>query len=145
MQRFDSTLCQFNMKKSFASVLLFNVIIILILFGCHNSKESTQCLSYSNATITSVTGPDSGMVNQYLDFAVSFGMGGCDHFNGFQQTSNGDTTIIAVNIKHLGCVCPDYEVLVDSVYKFKAAVAGVYYIKFLQTENTYILDTLKIK
>ena len=123
-----------------------NLIFFLVLDACRKSKENTQCLSNYTAGVVSAIGQDSGAVNQTLDFHVRFIIGAaCDHFMGFQPLLKGDTTIISLNIKHLGCVCPALLAQVDTIYQFRPMEAGTYYLKFLQAGETYITDTVNIK
>lgn len=134
------------MTKINSSILTSFGFSILVLFGCNKTQGDKECLSYAKAPVTKVEGPQTGLVNQDINLTVSFScFNGCGQFGNFDQTSNGNTTTIQVNAKYEGCICTQDVPIRQSIYKFKATQAGTYYLKFFQTENTYLIDTIRVQ
>jgi hypothetical protein len=133
------------MTKTFFKLALCSVVSLFALSNCHKSSPDNQCTSYGSISVTSVSGPDSGFVNQPVDFNVVCGVCGCGHFDHFGQTVNGDTITVSANLKYVGCVCPQDCELLDTVFQFKAAQAGTYYIKFPKNGNGWQIDTLVVQ
>lgn len=133
------------MRNPFFNITLGCFLSILVLSNCHKTSQDNQCLSYATTPIMNVTGPTSGIVNQYIHFTVTFAVCGCGKFENFGQTSDGDTTTIFVNLKYTGCVCPDYCRILDTAYLFKASQPGTYYLKFSKAGDAYITDTIRIQ
>jgi hypothetical protein len=117
----------------------------IILFSCSKNNDN-KCLSYTNAPVTKVEGANSGLVNQQLSLKISFTcFNGCGQFGRIEQASNADTTTINIIAKSEGCVCTDVLLTKQTIYNFKATQAGIYYLKFWQTEKNYLIDTITIR
>ena len=122
------------------------VLSILLLAGCEKAASDTPCLSFSNAPVLNVDGPNTGLVNQVINLTVSFGCyNGCGNFGNFENTTKNDTTFIRVIAKYQGCFCQQYAPILQTIYKFKASQPGTYYIKFWQAENNFITQTLSVQ
>ena len=132
------------MKKIFSkSLVSFTTLVMLV--GCDKELNRDKCLSYTTAQITTVGGPDNVSVNQEIDLNVSyFFNNGCGKFDGVESAASGNTTIISLKAKYEGCVCTAIIQTGEVNYKFKAGQAGVYYLKFLQPNNTYFTDTITV-
>ena len=134
------------MTKGNFKILTCFVFSIIILLSCNKTQDNDQCLSYIKASIIKVEGPNKGTVNQEINFTVSFGCSnGCGQFGNFEQTSDNDTTTINVIAKYEGCNCTLDAPIRQTIYKFKATQTGTYYLKFWQTDKSYLLDSLIIQ
>ncbi|MBS1752883.1 MAG: hypothetical protein R2765_12490 [Ferruginibacter sp.] len=124
----------------------FFAFIIVCFLSCDKTPDDNKCLSYTQAPVTKVEGPNTGNVNQDINLIVSFGcFNGCGQFGKFEQTSDGDTTTINVIAKYEGCICTQDAPIRQTTYKFKATQPGIYFLKFLQTEKAYLTDTIQIQ
>jgi len=78
------------------------------LLSCVKSNDNTCSISYSNAPVTKVQGPNSGAVNQDLAFSVLFTcFNSCGGFGRIEENSNVDITTIKIIAKYEGCRCLD--------------------------------------
>ena len=85
------------------------------------------------------------LVNQETGLTVFYYLdNGCGKFEGLEATSNGNTTIVSLKAKYEGCICPEVLLSGQINYKFKAEQTGVYYLKFLQPNKTYLTDTITV-
>ena len=132
------------MKKS-SAIPLGAIIGLLSFASCAKEKQEMECVSYTTAQVTEVTGPNSVPVNQETGLTVFYYLtNGCGKFENMEAISGGNTTIISFKAKYEGCVCTDNLVTRQSVYEFKSGQPGVYYLKFLQPNNTYLTDTITV-
>jgi len=121
-------------------------LIIFILPGCYKTNNDDKCISYTIAPVTDVQGPATGSVNQEINLTVLFTcFNGCGQFGNFEQVTAGNTTTIQVVAKYEGCICTQDVPTRGSIYTFKASQTGTYYLKFLQSGNNYITDTITIQ
>jgi hypothetical protein len=122
------------------------VLLVAGLLSCDKPEENACGISYANAPVTRVQGPNSASVNQDLSLSVLFScFNSCGQFGRIEETSNADTTTIKVIAKYEGCICLQVFTSGQTIYKFRAARAGTYYLKFWQGENSYITDTVMIR
>ena len=130
------------MNKQF--IISAGLVISFISFpGC--KKQDDKCMSLTTAQVTKVTGPNTAFVNQEIDLTVLYYLSnGCGQFESLEATSNGNTIIISLKAKYQGCICTDVLLGGQANYKFKANQAGVYYLKFLQPNQTYFTDTITV-
>ena len=132
------------MKEHFA-VSLAAIIALLSFASCNKEKQENKCVSYSPAQVTKVAGLNDLSVNQETDLTVSYYLNnGCGKFENIEATTIGNTTIISFKAKYEGSFCTDIILSGQSIYKFKAGQAGVYYLKFLQPDKTYLIDTITV-
>lgn len=124
----------------------FLTFISVCLLSCDKTQDDNKCLSYTQAPVTKIEGPNTGNVNQDINLIVSFGcFNGCGQFGKFEQTSKDDTTTINVIAKYEGCICTQDAPIRQTTYKFKATKSGTYFLKFLQTEKAYLTYTIQIQ
>ncbi len=133
----------------------FTLIVLLAL--CTMSCKKDEVTAKNAVTepvqtiVTGVNGPVSGTINQELSFTLLWPNAGSRHFFDHVVTTalpftntqyiklytSADTAAVARSGRQL-----------SAVYKFKAATAGTYYLKFSKPSNdsTYsIIDTIVIK
>ena len=131
-------------KNSFNNIANLG-LLILLLYSC-TKKENDSCISYIPAPVTKVDGPNSGMVNQEIPFTVDyFCINGCGKFWDIKEDLNGSTASIKIITKYEGCVCTQALVPGQVLYNFKASQPGTYYLKFLQWDINYLMDTILIQ
>lgn len=125
-------------------IILAGVISILAFSNCDKNHEN-KCLSYTRAQVIEVVGPNMAPVNQETDLTVNYYLvNGCGQFESLESTSNGNTTIISLIAKYEGCICTAIILGGQTIYKFKATQTGIYYLKFLQPDKTYLTDTITV-
>jgi len=135
----------FFMTKNRPVIFTGYLLTSLVLLSCSKMHDN-KCLSFTNAPVTKIEGPNTGSVNQDINLIVSFGcFNGCGQFGNFKQTSNSGTTIVNVIAKYEGCICTQDAPIRQAPYKFNATQTGTYYLKFWQAENNYLTDTITIR
>ena len=87
------------MTKTFFKLVACCVVLTMVLSNCHKASQDNQCISYGTPNVASVSGSDSGLVNQPVDFNVVYGGCGCGQFDHFGQTIDSDTVTVSVNLK----------------------------------------------
>ena len=133
------------MTKIRFTIITGYLFIVFILLSCNKTSDN-NCLSFTNASVTKVEGPKTGLVNQDINLSVYFTcINGCGQFGRIEQNSKADTTIINVIAKYEGCVCTDVLLTKQTTYKFTATKIGTYYLKFWQTEKNYLTDTITVR
>ncbi len=125
-------------------------LICFILIGsfttCKKAKLEEQCIIYSQAPVSNVEGPSTAEINQYVPFTVYFGCyNGCGQFGFFSEEFSENTLTITVNAKYEGCICTQDAPTRQTIYNFKTSKAGTYFLKFFQTGNSYLVDTLIVQ
>jgi len=129
--------------KMGVQILVCFVGPMLIFSAC--KKQTTGCIRYTNARVTQVTGPNTVLVNQETDFTVEFHTtNGCGKFENLESTSNGNVITLSVVAKYSGCICTDVILQGETTYKFKPTQGGIYYLKFVQPDNTHFIDTVTV-
>ncbi|SFB95003.1 hypothetical protein SAMN05421780_10272 [Flexibacter flexilis DSM 6793] len=108
--------------------------------------KDSDCTSYRNEAVNEVDGPSTGLVNQELNYTVSFSCyNGCGDFGKFEEAVGANNTrTISVVAKYQGCMCTQDVPSRRATYKFKAIQAGTYYLKFQQNGTNYLTKTVTI-
>ena len=134
------------MNRKFFNNLICFVFSIILLTSCIKKKEEDKCLSFDKAPVTKIEGATTASVNQEINLTVSFTcFNGCGQFGNLEETITGNTTTIVVNAKYTGCICTQDVPTRTTIYKFKKTQAGTYELKFLQTENNYLMHTITVQ
>ncbi len=129
----------------FKTIALYTILIITIL-SCKKNKQEEQCISYTLAPVTNVTGGNTALINQELNLTVSFlSINGCGQFENIEESSSGNTTTLKINAKYEGCVCTQDVSTKTTFYKFKKAEAGIYELKFSQPDSTFYNYTITVQ
>lgn len=133
------------MKKHFLNISSLTLIIVVLLFAC-NKEKNNDCISYNQAPINSVTVPASGQVNQNIPITISFGCyNGCGQFGSIEETNQGNTKEIKIIAKYEGCICTQDAPVRQTTYNFNSTTSGTFILKFLQNNNSFIVDTIIIQ
>ncbi len=136
-----------NQKKVQAktSVIILRCCIVSTLMFSACKKQNDECISYTTAPVTEVTGPNTILVDQEADFVVKYYLtDGCGKFENIESTSNGNTVTISLIAKYEGCVCTAIILAGETTFKFKPTQPGIYYLKYLQPNNTHFIDTVTV-
>lgn len=146
MQQFCQLIClDFMVHINFKPAKLLLSLFVIILSSCLK-KETDNCVSYSEAPITEVTGSETGFINQPVNLTVSFGcFNGCGNFGRLETSQSNDTTIIKVIAKYSGCICTQDAPIRQTNYAFQSATAGTYFLKFSKLDGSFILKQVLIQ
>lgn len=125
-------------------VILFSFALLLLSFK--KNKENSNCLSYTNAAVTNIAGPNTAFVNQEIVLTISFQCtNGCGQFGSFEETSLGNNINITVKAKYEGCICTQDFPIRTTQYKFKKSQSGSFELRFLQSNNSYLSHTIVVQ
>lgn len=123
-------------------IIIYSLSIIFILSSCKNE----ECVEYRQSPVTSTNSPTIGEVNKEIPIYVSFGcFNGCGQFHSFEENKQGNTITIKVNAKYEGCTCTQDLPIRQTTYKFKTSEKGIFYLKFLQDDNNYLINTIIVQ
>lgn len=124
--------------------------VALVLFAttafvsCSKDDDNNQTISKTEF-VTQVTGPTTGTVNQELSLTVTYAVAGdCGTFEKTIETTTGNTKTIEVQVKYdktKVCTQPTTQ---TTVYKFKAAAAGTYILKFKKSATEFVTQTIVV-
>ena len=90
---------------------------------------------------STIHSPSTGSV--IADFIAKYYLySSCGSFENLESNSIGYTITIRLNAKYSGCICADIVLGGDATYKFKPTQPGVYYLRFVQPNNNYFVDTV---
>lgn len=136
---------------------ILSVIAILVMLSaasCQKSelKEMVNTDNFTQikqASIASVNGPTSAVINQELTFTVSWPYtGNCEKFSTFNIDSLSDDTtrITLFTSTNLAEDCAGKEVEHSKVFKFTPVKSGTYFLKFTGPDNSRpIIDTITVE
>lgn len=129
------------MKKIFLAVAS-----TFLLMACSNDDNgSDNCTSYADAYVDSVEEVTTADAAGFL-FKVRFSViNGCGDFNSFKEIASGNVRTVTVEAKYEGCICDTALHTKEAVYNFKPTAPGTYTIKFRNTEDTFITETVTIE
>ncbi len=127
-------------------LIIFITLYYTICINAGCKKREDSCISYIQASVSKIESPSQGNINQDIDLTVYFGCSnGCGQFGSFSETSSDFERTIIVTAKYEGCICTQDVPTRKTIYKFKTSQPGVYYLKFWQQNNVYLVDTLNIQ
>lgn len=108
-------------------------------------KSGKNCLNYSTAAVSEVSGPATALVNQEVDITVRyFFTNGCGSFEKLETSQTGNVIDVSVRAKYEGCVCTDILLSGETVYKFRASRPGSYQLNFERPHNTVLTHTITV-
>ncbi len=126
-------------------ILLLSTIIFGLLASCSDDDKNEDCISSQTAFLTSVKAPNIGTVNKVLNIEVSFQVNnGCGGFGKFIEKKNGNTRVIEVEAKYVGCVCTDNLPIRTVNYEFVTNKAGNHELKFKSSPTEFITINLTV-
>ena len=132
-----------NIKLKFLALV---IIIAGITAACSlDGDNDTTCYSSGYAFTTSVSGPDSTVVNRPITINLNFKLdNSCGSFNRIAE-SNGYPKDIFPIVEYNGCDCTTTATTLTKPYIFTAPAAGSYVLR-LQKDATpaYITKTIVV-
>jgi len=118
---------------------------IFLFTSCPNEKKKDNCVKYETATIAEVTVPDVGKVNEQIEISIKFNIdNGCGKFYKLKETGKENKKHIAVIVKYEGCICTQIAGIETLKYTFTPSSPGIYELKFISSNNSYITKTIQI-
>lgn len=132
------------MKKNI--ILLVSMIIFELLLSCNNDQaKDNQCISSKIEYVTSINSPTTAIVNEMINIEVNFRVfNGCGEFGKFIVTESGNSRVIEVEAKYVGCICTQDIPIRTTNYVFKASQAGEYELNFRSSPTEFITASLTI-
>jgi len=131
-----------SIKRSIAIVIGFH---ILFAFQC-NKPHQAECRYDEVAPIASANVPDTGLVNTNIPIPIQYNISnGCGNFLNIEEDIQGNNRNILVYARYEGCVCTMVFKTLDTIYNFNASTPGTYYLNFLQSNNSFLRDTITIQ
>ena len=127
-------------------ILLFSSIIFGLSISCNeNDDKENDCISYKTEYVTSVNSSTTGMTNEIINIEVNFQVfNGCGRFGKFIEIVNGNTRVIEVEAKYVGCICTQETPIRTANYEFIASNAGEYELNFKSSPTEFITVKLTI-
>lgn len=120
--------------KFFKSKFLGLLLVISGITACSVDDGDEYCFYQQNTSTTTVTGPETALVNEEITFDVSFKIANdCGSFSGFNQSEGYPKQVVAV-VGYNGCNCNEQVTTVTKEYNFTAATPGEYELRFLTTD-----------
>ena len=120
------------------------IISFLLLSSC-TKKPARDCFYNSTATVKEVNGENTLEVNQEASFTISYYLNnGCGHFEKMESSSKDNVKTISLLATYSGCACPEMLINGEVTYIFKATEPGIYYLKFIQPDLTYLTETITV-
>lgn len=129
------------MKNIFLALISF-----VLLVSCGNDDNgSDNCLSYSEAYVDTVEPIENADAVGFL-YKVNFVvMNGCGGFGSFEETVAGNIVTVNVIAKYEGCICTEALELKEGVYSFNPTSPGTYTLRFRNSEDTFITETVTVE
>ena len=126
------------MKK--ASILF--LVLIFLTSGCKKSANDTSV----HWNVSKVEGPNTGLVNQDISLTVYYPTSsGCDIFDKFKQSTQGNV----ISVKAFGHTdtgfCTQVALERTVKFNFQSNSIGIFEIRFINRDNSYLTHNLIIK
>jgi|GEM_PF-3461417 len=116
------------------------------LIACKkDGDEYTQSFHHD---VTSVTGPTTVSVNTAVTLTVTYPYSnGCDYVERFEETKDGKTITLKAMSKPVlvNTVCTQDVGTRTIEYKFTPSSTGVYELKFLKTNGTFVTHNVTVQ
>lgn len=146
-QQFKKLKVNYKKLSYETKIFILSLLFGLLLIGCNNNDDNnTDCVKNVTAYVTSVNSPtNAGMVNETISIEVKFQVtSSCGGFGKFIETENGNTRIIEVEAKYVGCDCFTVVQIITANYPFIPKETGNYELKFKSSPTDYITVNLTI-
>ena len=132
------------MKTVKLKMVAFVLFMAAGFIACDKDDDAPQIIT-KKTLVTNVTGAETGSVNQEIALNVTFKIDNtCGAFNKVIEKTTGKTTTIEVEAKYIGSNCGTTPSTKKVIYKFKAATAGTYILKFKKSDTEFITHTIVI-
>lgn len=125
-------------------IISFSLLTSVFFTSCKKEKED-ECIETVTSDILSADGPSVGSVNQDINFTLTYPIiNGCGEFEELIESNEGNTRLVTIKSKYIGCICTQVYGTLTTNYTFKTATPGTYYLNFLQGDIGALVDTLAI-
>jgi len=126
------------------------VAFVAILFSSCDVSEnlSNSCPAIIAVATTAISGPTETAIDIPVDLEISYkAKKNCGGFKLFFDNPSEDPLedIITVNTTYDACNCDEVQSVEKVLYSFKKSAAGVYVVKFRETNTTYIEHTVTVQ
>jgi len=130
------------LKKS-----IFLCFLALSIAGCDiSSDEMNNCPTIIGVSTVAVAGPTTAAVDETINLNVSYKTKkNCGGFQTFFKEVIGLEKIVTVNVIYDYCDCDEVVTTEVQPYAFKESTAGVYVLKFKETNTTFITHTVTVE
>jgi len=113
--------------------------------SCSDDDTSSLALTTKQSFVSLVTGATTADINQEISLTVTFAVdNSCGSFNKFVETTADKTKTIAVEAKYVGNNCGTTPATKTEPYKFKAATAGTYVLKFKKSATEFVTHNVVV-
>lgn len=121
------------------------VLFMAAGFMACDKDDDVPPMIIKKSLVTNVTGATTGSVDQEIALNITFSVDNlCGAFNKLLKETTDKTTTIEVEAKYVGSNCGTVISTKKIIYKFKAASAGTYILKFKKSDTEYITHTIVI-
>ena len=111
-----------------------------------SNDQPSNCPAVIGVSTVAVSGPTTATVDQTINLNVSYKTKkNCGDFHSFYKEVNGLEKTITVNTIYDACDCDEVVTTEIAPYAFKEAAAGVYVLKFKETNTTFITHTITVE
>ena len=132
----------------FKKISLIALAAVLFVSCDISEKSSNSCPVIIGVSTTAVTGPIETTVDVPITLEVSYKtMKNCGGFSSFFKNPSTDplVDIITTNTIYDACACDKVESIEKQNYTFKKSTAGIYVVKFKNTNETFIEHTVTVQ
>lgn len=132
--------------KKFALKTLAVVLFISTSLASCNNDDGGETIMLKNSYINSVEGPITGTVNQRITLTTKYtAENGCGEFSQFNETINGNSKTIDVQVKYVGADCGSTPTEITTPYTFEVIEPGTYTFKFKKNASQFITHVVTIE
>lgn len=137
--------------RKYLQYVSFIIALAAVITACKKDDDIANIAvsKVVQSNIMGVNGPTSGLVDQELTFSLVWQNDGTLKYHHLKDSVSNDTTMVRLfaltNIIDTSAAAKN---LSTAAYKFKAAKAGTYFLKFYKADSTgtaAIIDTVNIK
>ena len=118
---------------------------LAFLTSCSNDDNADNCISFEEAYVSSVEEVTTADATGFLFKAKFVVKNGCGEFESFKEIVSGNVRTITVEAKYEGCICDTALHTKEGVYNFKPTAPGTYTLRFRNSEDTFITETVTVE
>ena len=122
------------------------IVLISLTCGCSKSANDTSTVPI-HWNVTKVEGPNTGIINQATSLTVYYPTSsGCDIFDKFEQSTQGNViSVKAFGHTESNSFCTQVALERTVIFNFQPNSKGVFEIRFIKRDNSYLTHNLIIK
>ncbi|WP_044200718.1 hypothetical protein [Flammeovirga sp. OC4] len=120
-------------------------ILATFLFSCSSNDNITEdCSSTELSHINDVSLPSQGKVGEQIEGTIEYALSnGCGRFNKLNQSVDGKTVTLSVEVVYEGCICTTNAPIGEVTFNFTPNETGEYKVIFeLPDSNNKTLTIL---